>query len=249
MLRTTLVALIATLAATAARPSTCTTSPVQWTVNNIYIDGVTPSQVTNDGSAAYINGQSGVTATISTCGNEDAVIALTGSQRSVSFQFTAPLYTDQYTPAGLNGSALHVDSVDVRNILYQHDAASEYTFTTRLGANFVNLGPFRMVNLGSQAIPPGEGGDNVANTPYADALVFVHHCPKSTVPAGACPALGHETYFVYPDPATFGTSSQTGLTVAQTGTLLLTEGKGKSATTVNAGEFSMPFYFAISLLN
>jgi hypothetical protein len=248
MFRMTLAALIAALAAAAAPPNNCTTVPVQWTVNNTYIDGVTPSQVINDGSAAYVNGQSGVSASISTCGNNDAILALTGSQRSVSFQFTEPLYTDQYTPAGLSGSTLHVDSVNVRNILYQHNAATEYTFTTRLGSNFLNLGPFRMVNLGSQAVAPGEGGDNVANTPYADALVYVHHCPKSSVPAGACPALNHETYFVYPDQTTFGTAP-TGFTIAQTGTLILTEGNGKNASTVNAGEFSMPFYFAISLLN
>ena len=104
-----------------------------------------------------------------------------------------------------------------------------------------------MVNLGSQAVPPGQGGDNVANTPYADALVYVHHCPKSTVASGGCQALAHETWYAYPDPTVYGTSSYTGLPVSQVGTLLPTV--GNKGQTVNGGEFSMGFYFAISLLN
>ncbi|MDP8980615.1 MAG: hypothetical protein M3O35_08500 [Acidobacteriota bacterium] len=226
----------------------CSELPAQWTINNTQLDGVTPSLITNDGSA-YVNGQSGVTATISTCGSNDAIVALSGSQRSIAFHFTAPLYTDQYTLSGLTGSTVPVASVNIRNILYQHNAAVEYTFTTRIGSNSFQFGPFRMVNLGSQAVAPGQGGDNVANSPYADALVYVHHCPKSTVATGGCQALAHETWYVYPDPAVYGTSSYTGLPVSQVGTLLPTVGSGKNANVVNAGEFSMPFYFAISLLN
>ena len=248
MIRMIVVALSVSIAASAGQPSNCSNLPVQWTVNNTQLDGVSPSLITNDGSA-YINGQSGVTAYITTCITGDAVVALSGTQRSISFHFTAPLYTDQFTPAGLSGSTVPVASVNVRNIMYQHNAALEYTFTTRLGSNSSQFGPFRMLNLSSQAVAPGEGGDNVANTPYADALVNVHHCPKSTLPNGGCPALAHETFYVYPDPTVYGTSATTGLPVTQVGTLIVTTGSGKNSQTVNGGEFSMPFYFAISFLN
>lgn len=248
MYRMILAGLTLSVATSAAFATQCSDLPAQWTINNTYVDGVTPSLITSDGSA-YVNGTTGVTAYVTTCSTGDAVVSLSGSQRSISFHFTAPLYTDQYTPAGLNGSTVHPLSVNVRNVMYQHNAAVEYTFTTRLGSNFSQFGPFRMVNLASQAVAPGGGGDNVANSPYADALVYVHHCPKSTAASGGCQALAHETWYVYPDPAVYGTSSSTGLPVSQVGTLILTEGSGKNSQTVNGGEFSMPFYFAISLLN
>ena len=89
----------------------------------------------------------------------------------------------------------------------------------------------------------------VHHSPYADALVYVHHCPKSNLASGGCPALAHETYYVYPDRAAYGNSSFTGLPIAQVGAMVLTIGNGRNTQTVNGGEFSMPFYFAISLLN
>lgn len=244
---TTIFLVVSQAASAAPAKDSCSDLPAQWTVNNTQLDGVTPSLITNDGVAAYVNGQNGVTAFVTTCSTGEAVVALSGTGRAISFHFTEPLYTDGYTPPGLGGSTVNVASVTVMNIMYQHNAAAEYTFTTRLGSDS-SVGPFRMVNLGSQAVPPGQGGDNVANSPYADALVYVHHCPKSTVAGLTCPALAHETYYVYPDPAVYGTSSSTGMPITQVGTVILTEGNGKNAQTVNAGEFSMPFYFAISLL-
>lgn len=228
-----------------ASSNSCSELPIQWVVSSLYVDGVTADLVQNDGNATYVNGQSGVGAAISTCGTEDAVITLSGSKRAVSFDFSAPLYTNQYTPGGLTGTSVAALSVNIRNVLYQHSPGAEYTFTTRMGANLNNIGPFRMVNLASEAIPPGDGNDNIANTPYSDALVYVHHCPKASAASGGCPALAHETWYVYPDTTTYGESAYTGLSVARTGTLILTEKKD----TVNGGEYSMPFYFVISLLN
>jgi len=248
MFRMMIASLFVTLAAAAGQPK-CSEIPVQWTVNNMQVDGINPTLITNDGAGAYIDGQSGVTAFVTTCSTGDGIVALSGTLRAIAFHFTAPLYTDQFTPAGLNGSSVNVASVNVRNIMYLHNAALEYTFTTRLGSNSSQFGPFRMLSLASQAIPAGEGGDNVANVPYADALVSVHHCPKSPLANGGCPALAHETFYVYPDPAVYGTSSFTGLTVTQVGTVMVTVGNGKNSQTVNGGQFSMPFYFAISLLN
>lgn len=247
MIRTALAAIALAMCASAAPPSQCSNTPVQWIVNNLSLDGVTASLITNDGTPTYVDGQSGVSAVID-C-TPDAHIVLNTSQRSISYHFTSPLYTDQYTPAGLAGSSVSFSSITVRNILYQHNASVEYTFTTRLNSFSSQFGPFRMLNLGSQAVAPGNGGDNVSNSPYADALVYVHHCPKNNLASGGCPALAHETYYVYPDATVYGNSSSTGLPIAEVGAMVLTVGNGKNAQTVNGGEFSMPFYFAISLLN
>lgn len=241
MLRTALAGLLAAVCLSAAPPPKCTQIPVQWSVNNTYVDPLIASLVTNDGSAAYVNGQSGVSAVISTCGSNDAIITVSGA-RAIRFNFTDPLSTNSNTPDGLVGSTVNAASVNIRNVRYLYNATGDYGFTTRMGANLVNLGPFRMVNPASQAIPP-QTDDPIANTPNATALVYVHHCPKSASPFGTCPALSHETWFVYPDlplatgPARFA------------GSLILTVGNGKHATTVNAGQFSMPFNIAISRLD
>jgi hypothetical protein len=81
----------------------------------------------------------------------------------------------------------------------------------------------------------------------------VHHCPAGAN-AGvstACLNLAHETWFVYPDSTpTTADGNQNGWTFynrafTQVGTLLAS---GPKNSTVNAGEFSMPFYFTISSL-
>ncbi len=238
-----LASLAATVPCLSAGNNNCTGIPVQWTVSNLYNDGVTPSLVTNDGTAAYVNAQHGVAATIGTCGPYDAVLVLSSSTRAVSFKFTEPLFTNSYTPAGLTGSTVNALSVNVRNLLYNYVSTADYTFTTRLGANLIQFGPVRMINSNSQAMPV-TSDDSMANQPNADALVYVHHCPKSLTGSVSCPALAHETWFVYPDLTTGDP-----LTPRWTGTMILTVGNGKNATDVNAGQFSMPFKFAISLLN
>jgi hypothetical protein len=139
---------------------------------------------------------------------------------------------------------LKASSVDVRNVFYNYVATADYTFTTRLGAFFGSFA-FRMINPSSQAMPPTTD-DTMANSPNEDALVYVHHCPKSTSGVGTCPALAHETWYVYPNltspPYAQGTPPYVG-------TAIVTIGSGKNAYDVNGGQFSMPFYFAISMLN
>jgi hypothetical protein len=202
------------------------------------------SLLTDDGKGTYINNQSGVSATIA-C-NQDAILALDNSARSVVLNFTQPLYTDSYTPAGLTGKAITANAVNVRSILYNHLATAEYTFTTTLSVSPINIGWLRMLNP-AEAASPITADFPMANYPYTDALVYVHHCPANPL-SSTCPASSHEIWYVYPDPATYGTAAD-GNTIAQVGTLIMNVGKGSKVTDVNAGEFSMPFYFAISLLN
>jgi hypothetical protein len=92
-----------------------------------------------------------------------------------------------------------------------------------------------------QAPQAGAGG---TNSPYPNSLIVVRHCPAGANTA-TCPNITHETWFVYPDPnPTASGVGQTGLPIAQVGALLVTS-KG---ALINAGEFSMPFFFTISLL-
>jgi hypothetical protein len=73
--------------------------------------------------------------------------------------------------------------------------------------------------------------------------VIVHHCPANSS-AGNCPNIVKETWFVYPDTNVSEPGlSQTGLPKTSVGALL----DFTKSTPKNAGEFSMPFYFTISL--
>lgn len=71
----TLVA--ATLAVAGPHPGNCSLNvPLRWTVNTTYVDGITPSAITGDGSS-YGDGQAGVSAIINVCsGTNDAVLLL-----------------------------------------------------------------------------------------------------------------------------------------------------------------------------
>ena len=238
MFRTALAGLAATVCALAAGPNSCTPIPVQWTVFGVNQINNQTSLLTEDGKGTYINNQSGVSATIA-C-NQDAILALDKSTRSVVLNFTQPLYTDSHTPAGLTGKAITANSVNVRNILYLYSATTPYTFTTTLSVSPINIGWFRMLSL-AEAASPQTADFPMANNPNMDALVNVRHCPANSS-SSTCPASSHETWYVYPVP-----TSQTD--PPSVGTLIVNIGKGNTVTDVNAGQFAMPFYFVISKLN
>jgi hypothetical protein len=224
-------------------------------MEELYFDGVTPSAIQGDG-APYVNGQSGVATVIHVCsGTYDATLLLS-SRRTMTFSFAGLLATNSNTPAwALSGSTISVGFINVRNIAYVPpglNRGEEYTFTTRFGSTF--SGHFQMLNPSPSAtITSPNPNVAIANAPYDDSLVVVHHCPAGAN-AGvstACLNLAHETWFVYPDSTpTTADGSQTGWTFynrpfTQVGTLLTSSQKSGE---VNAGEFSMPFYFTISSL-
>src|SRR5215475_7545550 len=69
-------------------------APLVWTINPTYVDGITATLISGDGSP-YINGQSGVSATIKVCeGTNDAVLQLGGKQRQFTVNFSQPLSTN-----------------------------------------------------------------------------------------------------------------------------------------------------------
>lgn len=226
----------------------CTDPGTQWILNSLYVDNTTANAIQGDGSP-YVNGQSGVTAVINVCsGTTDATLLL-GSPRKLSFSFAGLLASNSYTPSwALSGSTeTGTGFLNVRNIFFVPAGSNrnlEYTFTTWFGSNPPAPGTpnFRMAGPSPQAPQAGAGGD--VNSPYTGSLIVVHHCPAGAN-TSTCPNIVHETWFAYPDPnPTASGAGQTGLPIAQVGTLLVSN-KGGS---INGGQFSMPFLFTISLL-
>jgi hypothetical protein len=235
----------------AQKGTSCTNPGIQWVINGIYVDGTTASAIQGDG-APYVNGESGVTAVVNVCsGTYDATLLLS-RPRTLSFSFARALATNSNTPSwALSGSTqTGAGFLNVRNIFYVPSGSSrnaEYTFSTRFGSNPPASGSpdFRMLNPSAEAPAAGAGSEvSLSNSPYPDSLIIVHHCPANTN-TSTCPNITSETWFAYPDPnPTASGTGQTGLPISQVGALLVSS-KG---TLVNAGEFSVPFLFAISLL-
>jgi hypothetical protein len=251
LMKTSLMLILLSFAlqtAEAQKSGGCVNPSIQWTINPMYIDGTTPSAIQGDGSP-YIDGQPGVTALIYVCsGSFDATLLL-GHNRTLSFDFSRLLASNSNTPSwALNGGTQSgTGFLNVRYILFVPagtDRNHEYTFNTWLGSNPPQGGNFRMANP-SPDPPLTGGGGAFVNTPYPNSLIVVHHCPANSNTA-TCPNITHETWFAYPSPnPTASGVGQTGLPITQVGTLLTTA----HGSQVNAGQFSMPFYFAISLLN
>lgn len=127
--------------------------------------------------------------------------------------------------------------------------ADEYTFTTRMGSDLPVKGSWNFRIFDPVTDTSTDSGIYVStnNTPYLNSSVIAYHCPaNSTATTGPCAGVIHETWFVYPDTnVTEGGTSQTGQPKTQVGALVNTQ---KPTSPVNAGEFSMPFYFAITSL-
>ena len=235
---------VAQQSASPQKAGNCVNPSIQWIINTMYVDN-SPSAIQGDG-APY----SGV---INVCsGSYDATMG-TAKGQTVSFSFSKMLASNQYTPSWAKNGATESGAAffNVRNLWFVpsgSDRNQEYTFTTRLGSTTPAPGSpnFTMTNPSPDAPSSVPNLLAIANTPYTNSLVVVHHCLGNTN-TSTCPNIARETWFVYPDPnpTTSGTS-QTGLPITQVGTLLTTV---RGGTEVNAGEFSMPFLFTISLLN
>jgi hypothetical protein len=247
-MKTTLMLVFLSLAiqSAPAQKSGCVNPSIQWTINPIYVDGVTSNAIQGDGSP-YIDGQPGVTAVIYVCSGSNDATLLLGHGRTLSFGFARLLASNSYTPSwALSGStASGTGFLNVRDILFvpqNTDRNHEYTFTTWLGSNPPQGHNFRMAAPNPQT---GLTGGGPTNSPYPNSPIVVHHCPANTNTT-TCPNITNETWFAYPDPnPTASGVGQTGLPITQVGTILASS----KNTEVNAGQFSMPFYFTISLLD
>ena len=224
------------------KPGGCQDIATQWTLNDHYPDGVTLNAIHDDALGAYKNGQSGVIATIKICeGTNDAVL-MTGSSRQLTFTFASHLLASTSdTPSWAYQIVIGSGGVlNIRNITYAYDSAHEYSFTTWMGSSLPVRGTwnFRMWHPTTDAVvgDPTNPPVAAANTPDIDTPVNAYHCPASASnpnPSPMCAGVTLETWFVWPLGAG-----------PWVGGLMNTQ---KSAP-INGGQFSMPFYFVISVL-
>ncbi len=242
------------LLAGASKPS-CSDIALVWTVNDYYSDGTTLNAIRSDGAGSYTNGQSGVTATIQICNGTTDAVLMTGSSRQLSFNFGNMLASNSNTPSwatGIltgSGGTLHVRRMTF--VPTGYDRSQEYTFTTWVGSILPVRGSwnFRMWKPTTDAIS-GDPSTNsyvaTANDPYIDTAANVHHCPpNSPATSGPCVGVIHETWFVWPDAGstTYADGTPAPGNATQVGALVNTQ----KSTPINGGQFSMPFYFVISL--
>jgi hypothetical protein len=227
------------------KPGGCQDIPIQWTLNANYVDGTTLNAIRGDNAGSYINGKSGVSALIKTCdvnGTNNAVL-ITGSSRQLTFDFAAHvLASNANTPSWAFGIVTGSGGVlNVANITFVpagKSSSQEYAFTTWMGSNVPVKGTwnFRMWYPTTDAMMGDPTNPNViaANSPNTDTPVNAYHCPANNPsPSPMCTGVALETWFVWP----LGSSPWVG-GLANT---------ARSAP-VNAGQFSMPFYFVISVL-
>ena len=244
--------LATTLAVANAQPKTqCTNPSLSWTIHQSYTDPITAvtysSAIFSDSSQAYVDGTPGVVATLFLCDSKtlDATLTL-GNPRAASISFSqilsiVPGATPSWAASGLTATGL--PAMDVRSLGYVpagNTRSQEFSFTTRFNTSVPESGNWALLlvnpNPSAPSLSPSGGAANPPNAAYYDSLVNVQHCPANdNFPVSAlCSPGAAETWIVWPD-STSGPP--------QVGTLLNT----KHTPGVNSGQFSIPFYFTISL--
>ncbi len=242
------IGLCCSLAAWAAGKGKCTDTAVAWEVRPTYVDGTSNNAIQSDGSP-YINGQSGVQATIDDCGGTyDAKLGLNSSTRNLFVSFSGQIARTAITPtqvlAGETVGCLQICwLLNVRNLKYVPAASnrdSEFDFTTHLAGGGPLNSHLWMMNSSAQAVPPVT--NTAINTPYTDALVHVHHCPAAfTGSSPYCTPGQLEQWFVWPESAV-----SIGGVPQYVASLVIDAVKRNPGG--SGGEYSTPFLFVITAL-
>ena len=223
------------MSAYGAKP-TCSDINLSFTISPTYTDPQTlvsyTSNIVSDGLGAYINGQQGVIAIVTICNGADSATLTPGSARSVTFRFTNPIDTTQYTPSWTSAP---VHYFYISNVMYNYAATATYAFTTYLKATFdtANDGCCDYFNMENPTAQAGKlAPDSIVNSPCVSSLVYVTHYPAT----GSSP----ETWVAWPDSTTAAGCTNGAAGVTQAGTLEVTAKK-----VVNGGQFRMPFYITM----
>lgn len=234
----------------------CTNPSLSWTINSSYTDGGTnvtyTGQIQGDRSGAYVDGTSGVVTVMHVCGGSNDATLTLSSPRSASVIFGPQLDPAVAPPSfacngcTVTGEPMAWDLSDLGLNWSPSTSATNYNFTTGFNANVpVSSGTYGLHLLSPSSDVPDTLAQwvNPPYTTYDDSVVHVQHCPAGSNqgsminpvnPYNECPTLAKETWFVWPDATT---------APPQIATLL----NQKRSPGVNAGQFSMPFFFTITL--
>jgi hypothetical protein len=215
----------------------CTNIDATWTLYSTFVDGATATRIYSDG-APYDG-------TVNSCSTFDAVLNIySNSRRVVMFNFAGSLLGFSYSaPPAWTGAPFAAGAgkkcggspcltLNIRNILDSGAAPrSQYyvlytRLTTALQAPDGNNYHLRMENPNTPNIWPN---DPTANSPYLNARVIAEHYPATV--------SQKEYWLVYPEQPT----STNSLSPSPENGVLLS-----SDSTVNFGQYSMPFFIKIS---
>jgi hypothetical protein len=238
-------ALALAVVTTAVYAGNCHNPPLIFTISSQYQDPSTllpyNAGILSDGQGDYVNGN-GVVADITTCNGSNTATLSPGTTRYVIFDFRNAVATNSNTPPWTSTPLLFVS---ISNILYNYNPTATYSFTTYLKttlkatttATTLN-GYFNLEN--PNAVAPFNPPDSNINTPCLTSLVNVQHIPATS--------STKETWIAWPDsnPANSSCGGAVNGTPVQVGTLLVPSSSHKGGeSTVNAGQFTVPFYITI----
>jgi hypothetical protein len=237
MVRSSIFAIVLAFAVSgrAVAGQKCSNISTTWTLSSTFVDGTTATRIYSDG-ASY-------SGSINSCSTSDAVLNISGnSGRVVMFNFAGNLLGYSYSaPPAWTGAPFGsgrgqcggspCTTVNIRNILDSGAAPRNqyyllYTrLTTAVHAPDGKDYHLRMENPNTTHVFPN---DATANSPFVNARVIVEHFPAS--------GSQKEYWLVYPE---LPTSTNSLSPSPENGVLL------SGDSTVNFGQYSMPFLFTI----
>jgi hypothetical protein len=233
-----LAMVIATIPSTSQAKAVCSI-PVQITVNLVDTFGVSgpiTSAIQPDSGGPYVNGVSGISATIDGCsGTYDLLLNLGQSKRTITINLADMVGSPTpYTPAWASAGPVPLSFFNIRNLFYHYSQNSTYSFTTRLASNLGGVAKgynFGMVNPTDQAYTPPPINPEM-NDPITTSYVIVWHY------AAGSNGYTVETWVAYPDTAQMDPNTTNSFYVGGLTTATHT-------TTVSAGQFSVPFQITV----
>ena len=230
--------LIAALPPAAQAKGSCQAISVQVTISPVDTFGVSgpiTSAIQPDSGGPYVNGVSGVSATIDNCsGSNDLLLNTESSKRSITVNFGNVVDSTAYTPTWASAGPVPLSFLNIRNLFYNYSQNSTYSFTTRLASNLSGVAngyTFGLVNPTDEAYTPPPINPEM-NYPITTSDVVVWHY------AAGSNGYAVETWVAYPDTTQMDPNVANSFYVAG----LIASGHNKS---VSAGQFSIPFQIAV----
>ncbi len=216
----------------------CQPISVQVTINQtdtFGVSGAIPSAIQPDIGGPYMDGVSGVSATIDTCsGSNDLLVNLAKSTRSITVNLANMVGSPTpHTPAWVSAGPVPLSFLNIRNLFYIYNQAATYSFTTRLASNPAGVAAgytFGFVNPTDEAYTAPPISPEM-NEPITTSDIVVWHY------AAGSNGYTVETWVAYPDTAQMDTTAYVGGLVTTV-----------HNSTVSAGQFSVPFEITVQRL-